>query len=247
MEKLLRALRQDGSKTDYNLRRGHSFSAFLAALAFCASLPCSAASIIVDSGHTPRHPGATGASGRVEYLYNLDLGAALKKDLEATGDRVTRTSADGKEISLESRPQAAPDADFFISIHHDSIQQQWIDAGRRSEFSGYAIFVSERNPRYNESLLCAKEIGRRLLAAGEHPSLYHATPIDGENRPVIDRELGIHRYDNLVVLKTAPMPAVLVEAGVIANPAEEKRLAQPDTIQHLAAAIAGGVHACQTH
>ena len=157
---------------------------------------------------------------------------------------MTRTGADGREIALAERPNAEPKADFFISIHHDSIQQAWIDAGRRREFKGYAIFVSELNPHYEQSLACAKAIGERLLAAGETPSLYHATPIKGENRPLIDKRLGIHRFDDLVVLKTASMPAVLVEAGVIANPDEERRLADSATIAKLANAISQGVVDC---
>jgi len=202
-----------------------------------------AASIIVDAGHTPAHPGATGASGRVEHLYNLDLSKAVAFDLAAAGDRITRTGADG-EIGLADRPNAAPKADFFISLHHDSMQQAWIDAGRNRELKGYAIFVSELNPHYQQSLTCAKAIGERLLAAGETPSLYHATPIKGENRPLIDRRLGIHRFDDLVVLKTAHMPAVLVEAGVIVNPGEERRLAEPATIRNLADAISRGIMDC---
>lgn len=211
---------------------------------FLCAASCHAAWIIVDAGHTPAHPGATGASGRVEHLYNLDLSKAVTGDLQNAGERVTRTGADGREIALAERPNAEPKADFFISIHHDSIQQAWIDAGRRREFKGYAIFVSELNPHYEQSLDCAKAIGERLLAAGETPSLYHATPIKGEDRPLIDKRLGIHRFDDLVVLKTARMPAVLVEAGVIANPDEERRLADPATIAKLADAISKGVVGC---
>ena len=97
------------------------------------------------------------------------------------------------------------------------MQQKYIDAGRQREFAGFSIFVSQRNPRYEESLRCAKAIGEALVAAGEKPSLYHAEPIAGENRPLLDRRLGVHRFDGLAVLKTATMPAVLVEAGVIVN------------------------------
>ncbi|AOK43808.1 N-acetylmuramoyl-L-alanine amidase family protein [Burkholderia vietnamiensis] len=206
--------------------------------------PPSARYIVVDTGHTPAHPGATGASGRVEYRYNLDLSTAVADTLIAHGDRVLRTSADGREIALDQRSTQAPDANLFVSIHHDSMQQQFIDAGRQREFHGFAVFVSERNPHYAESLRCAKSIAEHLLAAGERPSLYHAQPIKGENRPLIDPQLGIHRFDDLVVLRTAPIPAVLVEAGVIVNPDEEKRLAQRDTIQRLGASIAGGIDAC---
>jgi N-acetylmuramoyl-L-alanine amidase len=201
--------------------------------------------VAVDTGHTPLHPGATGASGRVEYLYNLDMSSALAKDLTTSGDRVSRTSVDGKEITLQERATKAPDADLFISIHHDSMLQEWIDAGRRKEFSGYAIFVSPKNTHYEQSLNCAKKIGEQMLAIGEKPSLYHATPIQGENRPLIDKRLGVHEYDDLIVLKTAPIPAVLVEIGVIANPDEELRLSKPKTIQRIAKAIATGIHRCQ--
>ncbi|WP_179402209.1 N-acetylmuramoyl-L-alanine amidase family protein [Burkholderia guangdongensis] len=200
--------------------------------------------VVVDTGHTPAHPGATGASGRVEYLYNLDLSAAVAQRLRAHGDRVLRTSADGREIALTERSTQAPDADLFVSIHHDSVQQPFIDAGRQREFHGFAVFVSERNPHYTQSLRCAKAIAERLVASGETPSLYHAQPIRGENRPLLDAHLGIHRFDDLVVLRTAPIPAVLVEAGVIVNPDEEQRLARPDTIAKLSEAIAGGIETC---
>ncbi|MFC4278187.1 N-acetylmuramoyl-L-alanine amidase [Achromobacter aloeverae] len=203
-----------------------------------------AAYIVVDTGHTPQHPGATGASGRVEYQYNLDLSGAVAHDLMALDDRVKRISVNGKDIALKERTAQAQGADFFISIHHDSMQQAWIDAGRQREFAGFSIFVSQLNPHYEQSLHCAQAIGERLLAAGEQPSLYHATPIPGENRPLLDKRLGIHRFDDLAVLKTASMPAVLVEAGVIVNPDEEKRLAEPQTIAKLANAIAQAVHDC---
>ena len=65
------------------------------------------------------------------------------------------------------------------------------------------------------------------MAAGEKPSLYHAEPIAGENRLALDRRLGVHRFDGLAVLKTATMPAVLVEAGVIVNPDDEARWRGP--------------------
>ena len=202
--------------------------------------------------HRRRHrpyagaPSSTGASGRVEYLYNLDLSTAVAEKLAAHGDRVLRTSADGREIALDQRSTQAPDANLFVSIHHDSMQQQFIDAGRQREFRGFSVFVSERNPHYAESLRCAKAIAERLVASGERPSLYHAQPIRGENRPLIDPQLGIHRFDDLVVLRTAPIPAVLVEAGVIVNPDEEARLARRETIQKLSTAIAGGIDACTT-
>jgi N-acetylmuramoyl-L-alanine amidase len=200
--------------------------------------------IIVDTGHTRAHPGAISPSGRVEFDYNLQVTDALSVELKKAQDRVVRVAADGNEIALGDRATHTPNADLFISIHHDSIQQAWIDAGRRREFRGFSVFVSKKNPGYEKSVDCAKAIGRQMIAIGESPSLYHATPIAGENRPLIDRALGVHRFDDLVVLKTAPVPAVLVEVGVIANPDEEIRLADPATVKRQAGAIARGIAAC---
>lgn len=209
------------------------------------ALAAHAANIVVDTGHTPLRPGATGVSGKVEYLYNLQFTDALAGELATQGHKVFRMAADGKEIALQERAIREPAADFFVSIHHDSIQLEWINAGRRREFAGFSIFVSEKNSHYAQSLHCAREIAEQLLAIGEVPSLYHATPIPGENRPLIDQRLGIHRFDDLIVLKTAPVPAVLIEAGVIANPDEEERFAKAETVQRLAHAIATGIRVCQ--
>ena len=223
-------------------RPARALSALL--LALCCAGPAHAAHILVDAGHGPEHPGATGASGRAEYLYNRDLAAALARALAALGDRTTRIEGIGADIPPAQRAAGAPDADLLVSIHHDSAQARYLAAGRRAEFAGYSIFVSASNPHPMRSLRCAQEIGSRLQAAGERPSGYHAEPVEGENHPFVDRRLGVHRYDGLAVLRTAPMPAVLVEAGVIVNPAEEARLGKPETIRRLAWAIARGVDAC---
>ncbi|WP_345533823.1 N-acetylmuramoyl-L-alanine amidase [Viridibacterium curvum] len=219
----------------------------MTALSLAGSACAAAAEIAVDTGHTPLRYGAVAPDGRVEYQFNLTLSTAVARKLEARGHSVFRISADGQEVALTQRTQLAPDAKLFASIHHDSIQQAWIDAGRRREFAGFSLFVSEKNPQYAESLKCAKVVGERLLAIGEVPSAYHATPIPGENRPFIDKRLGIHRFDDLVVLKTATMPALLIEAGVIANPDEARRLAEAETVERLAGAIAEGLHACLNH
>jgi N-acetylmuramoyl-L-alanine amidase len=194
------------------------------------------------AGRGGAHPGGrrprAGASGRAEYLYNRDLAAALARALAALGDRVTRIIPEDDGIALVKRPAIAPNADLFVSIHHDSIRQQYIDAGRQGEFAGYAVLVSARN---------VQAIGEALRDAGERPSAYHAQRIAGENRPFLDRRFGVHRYDDLVVLHSVSMPAVLIEAGVSVNPTAQARLSQLNNIRKLTAAIAQGAHACLDH
>ena len=119
------------------------------------------------------------------------------------------------EYSLAARTSTSKGAHLFLSLHHDSIQQSWIDDGKRGDYSGYSVFVSRKNPMFPQSLWCAQNVGWSLGKIGEHPSLYHATPEKGENRRLLDESAGVHLYNDLVVLKTAQAPAILVEAGVI--------------------------------
>jgi N-acetylmuramoyl-L-alanine amidase len=159
---------------------------------------------------------------------------------------------DGNMTELRGRTSRAQGAALFLSIHHDSVQPQYLDSwmangARRAysdRFSGFSLFVSRVNPDPEQSLDCAVAIGARLRQAGFRPSLHHAEPISGENRPLADRENGVYFFDDLVVLKTAAMPAVLIEAGIIVNRQDEFRLQENKTRQTIAQAIAQGLAAC---
>jgi N-acetylmuramoyl-L-alanine amidase len=153
---------------------------------------------------------------------------------------------------LSRRTAAARGADLFLSVHHDSVQphylEEWVHDGETRRFSdrfaGYSLFVSRRNPELAASLACASGVGAAMRGAGFVPSLYHAEPIPGESKPFADRANGVHYYDNLVVLHTATQPAVLFEAGVIVNRAEELTLRDPATRGRMAEAVADGVRSC---
>lgn len=200
--------------------------------------------VLIDPGHSPARPGATSAHGHPEHGYNRRFVDRLVAVLQRQGVRVLRSDEVGAELSLTDRTARSGDARLFLSIHHDSIQQDWIDRGWRRHFHGYALFVSMRNPASEASLACATRLGDALNAAGEQPSRYHETPIPGENRPMLDRARGVHRFDDLVVLRTSRVPAVLVEVGVIAHPDDAVRLADPLVVERLARAIASGVLDC---
>jgi len=66
----------------------------------------------------------------------------------------------------------------------------------------------------------------------------------GENRPFADEANGVHYFDNLAVLKTASIPALLFEAGVIVNRDEEMRMRDPAVRKRIAEAIGNAVGAC---
>jgi len=84
----------------------------------------------------------------------------------------------------------------------------------------------------------------RLRSDGFTPSRYHADPVLGEARPFADEANGVHYYDNLAVGRGAAMASVLVEAGVIVNREEARRMRDPEVRRRIAAAVAGGVREC---
>jgi N-acetylmuramoyl-L-alanine amidase len=104
--------------------------------------------------------------------------------------------------------------------------------------------VSRLNPQLDRSIACASAIGAQMRSAGLSPSRYHADPVLGEDRPYADESNGVHFFDNLAVARTATMPSVLVEAGVIVNRHEEQQLREPHMRRRIAEAIAQGVRNC---
>jgi N-acetylmuramoyl-L-alanine amidase len=96
--------------------------------------------------------------------------------------------------------------------------------GTRAEHTTYArgssLFVSAGNSFFAASKDLAVRIGAELRATGKGPSAHHTEPIEGEAREVIDALDGVYRFDDLV-LRSAAMPAVLLEAGVIKHRDEE--------------------------
>jgi len=198
--------------------------------------------VAVDVGHYAAEPGVISASGRAEFEYNLELARRVKTELEGTGLQARLIGERGDYAVLHYRTRDAAGADLFLSIHHDSVKERLLP--RAAEFSGFSLFVSRGNGHVDGSLACASAIGARMRAAGFTPSRYHADAVLGENRPFADEANGVHYYDNLAVGKTAPMPSVLFEAGVIVNPAEDAKLRDPQVRARIARAVAEGTRQC---
>jgi N-acetylmuramoyl-L-alanine amidase len=83
-----------------------------------------------------------------------------------------------------------------------------------------------------------------MRAIGLKTSRYHADRVRGENRPFADEENGVHYYDNLAVGRAPRMASVLIEAGVVVNPTDERRVTAPSMRRAIAAAIARGASEC---
>jgi N-acetylmuramoyl-L-alanine amidase len=207
----------------------------------------SPALVAVDVGHTLAAPGATSARGRTEFEFNRELARRVIAALARLNVETVLVNADGAIESLAARPAQVPAADFFLSIHHDSVGEweleHWLWHGETHRYSdrwaGHSLFVSRRNPDVERSLLCASAIGARLQRAGFVP-----TDKNARSRDFADSLHAVHFYDNLVVLYRAQQPAVLFEAGVIKHRDEELLLRDPQRQARMAGEIATGVAAC---
>jgi len=205
--------------------------------------------VAVDIGHTTDAPGAISARGRSELEFNRDLALKLRDALKRRGMIVALVNPEHDISSLQARPRTVPDADFFISIHHDSVSErelrEWQWQGETHTYSdrwaGHSMFVSRRNPDVVTSTLCSSAIGARLQRTGFTPTIKN-----GLWREDADSEHAVHYFDNLIVLYNAQQPAMLFEAGIIKNRDEELLLREPERQRRMAEEIATGLVACLT-
>lgn len=119
--------------------------------------------------------------------------------------------------------------DFYKDWTVDGKTEKFCD-----QFHGYSVFFSRKNVAAASSRAFALELGQALLTAGFTPTLHH---IEQEHRPIIDPAKGVYAFDDLIVLKGAKMPAVLLECGVIVNRVEEEQLNTAEYRNRLTKAI----------
>jgi N-acetylmuramoyl-L-alanine amidase len=210
--------------------------------------------IVLDVGHTAASEGATSARNVAEFVFNLRLAQRIEEKLKSEGFPETRLLlTEGKaRPSLVKRVAAANNlnANLLLSIHHDSVPnsllENWEFEGKKSHFSdrfsGYSVFVSHSNPDFKTSLAFAELVGKEMKAQGLQYAQQYTQAIMGRYRhPLLNKETGIYSYDELVVLRSTRMPAVLLEAGSIINRDEELKMGSPERQDVISSAVAAAV------
>jgi N-acetylmuramoyl-L-alanine amidase len=216
---------------------------------------------VIDVGHTLTVGGATSARGIYEYEFNLRLAKQVANKLTSAGfDKtvllITTEPARSALFKRAARANAMG-ADLFLAIHHDSVPDQmlekWTYDGAEhtynDRFPGHSIFISNDNPQRGRSLEFASLLGAQLKARGLKYTPHYTERFMGHHqRVLVDAVNGVYRYDQLIVLRSTHMPAVLLEAGSIINRKEEVELAKPERVAMVADAALDAVeNYCDVH
>jgi len=189
--------------------------------------------IVVDAGHN--YGGDGGATNTIDGVtyneadLNIQVASKLKTELENRGYNVIMTRALGQREtialvqSLTNRVNIAnnADADFFISIHHNS-------AGETAQ--GVLTLYSTET---QDDTFGGKSDSNRIEKSKKMATLINnniASKLSLNNRG--------GQEQNLFVCRNANMPAVLVETGFITNKEDAIRCSDPASQQKVAAAIA---------
>ena len=167
--------------------------------------------VVVDAGHGGSDPGAV-LGNRQEKDDVLRLALAVGEILENNGVEVVYTRTDDVFDTPYEKAMKGnrADADIFLSLHRNATASP-------NKATGIMTLVYEDSGVPAE---LARNINANLAALGF-------------------RDLGVIERPGLVVLRRTNMPAVLVEAGFIDNPADNVQF--DAQFNEIAAGIANGV------
>lgn len=169
-------------------------------------------------------------SGRPEYEITLEISLKLKTLLEKAGIKVAMTR-DRNDIDISNIERAKivnqARADLFVRIHADGSED--------SSMNGISTLYPARNQWtegiYSESLRAARIIQEELI------------------KITARRDNGITARDDLTGFNWSKVPVILVEAGFLSNPEEDRLLNDPEFQEKLAQGIFNGVkkYLARTH
>ncbi len=195
--------------------------------------------IVIDAGHGGKYPGAVGTKYKEKTL-TLQMARYLEAILKARGYTVYMTRKTDKHLSsktlkgdlgMRAKFATSKKADLFVSIHCNSAS---------SSVSGFETYcltpakapstieakpknkIEKGNKNDKNSLRLAYEVQKALK----------------NNTKSKDRGV---KHARFFVLKNNTVPAILVEAGFLTNPAEQKLLGSKGYQYMIAKSIAEGI------
>lgn len=217
--------------------------------------------VVLDPGHGGRDPGATTSSGLKEKDIVLDIAKKMRAIMQQNAPhiQVYLTRETDAYLTLPKRTEIAEQhhADLFISLH--------VNANPSRKVQGFSVYTLSENATDSAAHELAEKENAVDLLFGEatplpqndsmltfiladlsqtswlqHSLEYGRLAIDttiAALKPHSIAREGLKRA-NFAVLRTAAMPAVLVEACYLSNTREEKLLKRQDFRLNMAQALA---------
>lgn len=209
--------------------------------------------VVIDAGHGGHDPGTVGHSTEKHIV--LAVALQLRRLLEAEGIEVVMTRDTDTFITLQQRSLfATPERNVFVSIHANS--------GPSKNASGIEtwVFGEPLDPSYieraikengdgaegqaltDEARRSARDLAGDILR--EAQLNYSLSLAETVQRNLVNatgaRDRGVKR-NLFYVIRTARIPAILVELGFTTNAEEGAKLASPAYQTTLATALADGL------
>ncbi len=214
--------------------------------------------IAIDAGHGGKDPGTSG-----RYVKEKDIVLALSKELARRinaepGMRALLIRSSDVFVGHGARVEFAHkrDADLFISVHADGFGDK--------RANGASVFALNMDRANREAKAAMSRLPREEVKVGDvklndkdpvlasvlydlsqNAAMSASVEAGDHVRRELSRVAKMHsnkvKEQSLAVLTSAEMPSILVEAGFLTNPAEEKKLRDRAYRARLANAILAGV------
>ena len=215
--------------------------------------------IVIDPGHGGHDLGASGTSEIYEKDLNLSIAQKLQKQFsKAKGVEVFLTRETDYYLTLTERTTIANqfESDLFISLH--------INASSRPDPKGCETYYcsesasdaeAARVAEFENSVLTENEIAgdpnffdpdKQLDRLAIKYNWVTSSKIAAKTQNGLvsnifgSKNRGV-KFANFAVLRTAKMPAILIECGFISNPDEINNLIKPEYQTKIAEGIYNGV------
>ncbi len=223
-------------------------------------------SIVLDAGHGGRDPGAVGPGGTQEkdVVLNIvkELGQILQKEWPDV--KVIYTRTDDRLIALKQRGKIANqnDAKLFVSVHCNAAKNRKAEGaevyilGPHKNDAALEVAMLEnaaikQEEGYEEKYKGVSEEHMILSSLAQSAFTLQSTTVARHVLEGMEQKTSINgrgvRQAGFMVLWTPSMPSVLVEAGYLSNPKEEKLLRQAGVQRDIARGIYNGLARYRQH
>lgn len=218
--------------------------------------------VVIDAGHGGEDPGAIGPSGTREKDVVLALARRLEKLIDSKPGyeaRLTRTGDYFIDLRRRTLLARKHKADLFVSVHADAFHSP--------QPRGASVFaLSQRGATSETARWLARSENRSDLIGGEggvtlgdKDDVLAGVLLDLSMTASINASVGVGDYvlkklgnvtrlhksgveqAAFAVLKSPDIPSILVEAGFISNPQEEKNLLSSAHQDKVARAVFEGI------